>query len=75
MIIETSRIVLAVAMVCFHKPIAEFMYLREQELTAYLGQRGMRIPSFPSESVIRDVYFCVGVVAVILSVARIWIPA
>jgi hypothetical protein len=75
MIIETSRIVFGVAMLCFHKPIAEFMHVREQELTAYLVQRGFQMPTFPSVSVTRDVYFCLGVVAVILSVAQLWIPA
>ncbi len=74
MIIEFSRIVLGVAMVCFHKPIAEFMHVREQELTAYLGQRGVQMPTFPSVSVTRDVYFCLGVVAVVLSVAQLWMP-
>jgi len=75
MIIETSRIVFAVAMLCFHKPIAEFMHVRERELTAYLVQRGVQVPSFPSVNVTRDVYFCLGVVAVVLSVAQLWLPS
>lgn len=74
MIIESSRIVLGIAMLCFHKPIAEFMHVREQELTAYLAQRGVAIPTFPSVSVTRDVYFCLGVVAVVLSIAKLWMP-
>lgn len=75
MIIEFSRIVFGLAMLCFHKPIAEFMHIREQELTAYLVRRGVQLPTFPSISVTRDVYFCIGVVAVVLSIAQLWIPA
>jgi hypothetical protein len=74
MIIETARIVFGVALVCFHKPIAEFMHVREQELTSYLGQRGYRMPTFQSVSVTTNVYFCLGVGVFILAVASLWLP-
>lgn len=74
MIIESARIVLGVALVCFHRPIAEFMHVREQELTAYLGRRGWRVPTFPSVSATTDVYFYLGVGAFVLAVARLLVP-
>ena len=74
MIIELARIVLGVVMVCFHKPIAQFMHVREQELTTFLVQRGLKVPTFPSVGVTTDVYFCLGIVVFLLSVARLWLP-
>lgn len=74
MIIESARIVFGVALVCFHRPIAEFMHVREQELSAYLGRRGWRTPSFPSVSVTTDVYFYLGVTFFLISLLQLWIP-
>lgn len=74
MIIELARIVLGAALVCFHRPIAQFMHVREQELTAYLGQRGWRMPTFSSVGVTQDVYFCLGVMAFVLSLVGLWLP-
>jgi len=75
MIIELSRILLGVALVCFHRPIAQFMHAREQELTGFLRQRGMKVPAFSNINAITDAYFCLGVVAFLLAVARLWVPA
>lgn len=73
MIIELARILFGVALVCFHRPIAHFMHAREQELTAYLRNRGVRIPSY-SLGTMTDAYFCLGVAALLLAVARLWLP-
>lgn len=59
-------------MVCFHRPIAAYMHVREQELNTYLSQRGLNIPSFPSLNVITDVYFCLGIVVFLLSIMKFW---
>lgn len=75
MIIESARILLGVALVCFHVQIAEFMYLREQELVAFFGRRGVRVPAFSSAKIVRDVYFYLGVVTLLIAVARLWVPA
>jgi hypothetical protein len=74
MIIETARIVLAVGLVCFHRPIAEFMHVREQELTAYLGRRGYRMPTFSSVAMTTTVYFYLGLGFFVLAIARLWLP-
>lgn len=73
MIIELARVLLGVMMVCFHRPIAQFMHVREQELNSYLSQRGLNIPSFPSLSVITDVYFFLGIAVFLLSLAKFWV--
>lgn len=73
MIIEFARILFAVGLVCFHRPIAHFMHAREQELTGYLRNRGVRIPSY-SVGTMTDAYFCLGVAAFLLAVARLWLP-
>ena len=73
MIIELARILLGVALVCFHRPIAQFMHAREQELNSYLGRRGVRVPSY-SAGTMTDAYFCLGVVALLMAVARLWVP-
>lgn len=74
MIVEMARIVFGVALVCFHRPIAEFMHIREQELTTYLAQRGWRLPTFPSVGVTTNVYFCLSVAVFLLAVVRLWLP-
>jgi len=61
--------------VCFHVQIAEFMYLREQEAVAFFGRRGVRVPAFSSVKTIRDVYFYLGVVTLLIAVAQLWVPA
>jgi hypothetical protein len=73
MIIESSRILLGVAMVCFHRPIGQFMHAREQELAVFMGRRGVRLPNY-SERAITDTYFCLGVAALLLAVAQLWFP-
>lgn len=75
MIIESARILLGVALVCFHVQIAEFMYVREQELTAFFGRRGVRMPAFSSLKAVREVYFWLGVVTLLIAVGRLWVPA
>jgi hypothetical protein len=74
MIIEVSRILLGVALVCFHRPIAAFMHAREQELTGFLRQRGVNVPAFRNVDTITDAYFCLGVAAFLLAVGSLWIP-
>ena len=50
------------------------MHVREQELTAYLGQRGWRVPTFPSVGVTTTVYFYLGLGFFVLAIARLWLP-
>jgi hypothetical protein len=72
MIIEMSRLIMGLLIICFHKQIADFILTREQELASVLSRRGILLPAFPSTKFTHDLYFCIGTLVSIISLARLW---
>jgi hypothetical protein len=73
MIVELARLMFGLVIVLFHRPIADFILRQEQHMAAILSQRGMRLPQFPSPQFAHNLYFCIGVVVAVLSMARIYL--
>jgi hypothetical protein len=72
MVIEISRLVVGLLVLCFHKQIADFILVREQQLAELLQTRGnIRIP-VPSQATFQNLYFVLGMAVALLSMVRLW---
>ena len=72
MIVEIARLLMALAVLCFHKQIGDFILKQEQRLAAKLTQRGIFVPQFPSREFAHDLYFVIGVVVSLVAVVQLW---
>ena len=72
MIIELARLALGLLIIVFHKPVADFILDRERELAAILSRRGIELPAFPSTKFAHDLYFCIGTLVTMVSLAQLW---
>jgi hypothetical protein len=73
MIIDFARLALGLMVVLFHRPIADFVMIREQALDDFFRSRGVRFPAPPSEGTARNLYFGLGFFVCVISMFRIWI--
>jgi hypothetical protein len=72
MILEIVHLLLALAVMIFHKRIGDFILEQEERLVARLTQRGIFVPQFPSREFAHDLYFLIGVVVTMAALAEIW---
>jgi hypothetical protein len=72
MILEIARLLMALAVMCFHKQIGDFILKQEQRLAAHLTQRGIFIPEFPSREFAHNLYFVIGVIVSLAAVIQLW---
>ncbi len=72
MILEIVHLLLAVAVLVFHKRIGDFILEQEERLAHRLTQRGIFVPQFPSREFAHDLYFIIGVVVSLAALAEIW---
>ena len=73
MIVELARLMFGLIIVLFHRAIADFILHQEQHLAALLSQRGIKLPEFPSHQFARNLYFVIGVLVAVISMARIYL--
>ncbi len=71
MMFELLRLILGFLIAAFHRPIADYIMERERVLVTAFRQRGIPAPMF-SRDAARNVYFCLGILIVLLEMARIW---
>lgn len=72
MIVEISRLVMALAVMLFHKQVGDFILAQEQKLASRLSQRGIFVPEFPSREFAHNLYFFIGVIVSIATVLQLW---
>jgi hypothetical protein len=72
MIVEISRLLMALAVMCFHKQVGDFILQQEQRLAARLSQRGIFVPEFPSREFAHNLYFFIGVIVSVATVLQLW---
>ena len=72
MIVEISFLLMALAILCFHKQIGDFILEQEKHLAAKLTQHGIFVPQFPSREFAHDLYFVIGVVVSLAAVVQLW---
>jgi hypothetical protein len=73
MLLEIFRLAVGLAVLVFHRKIAEFTLAQERALAVLFWQRGFRLPQFSiSTETSYNIYFGVGVSICILQFVRIW---
>lgn len=72
MIVEISRLLMALAVMCFHKQVGDFILKQEQRLATRLSQRGIFVPEFPSREFAHNLYFVIGVVVSVAASIQLW---
>lgn len=71
MAFELLRLFLGFMIAAFHRPIADYIMTHERVLVVAFRQRGIRAPMLSTETA-RNVYFTLGMLIVLLEMARIW---
>lgn len=73
MIVEISRLLMALAVMYFHKQVGDFVLDQEQRLAARLSQKGIFVPEFPSREFAHNLYFFIGVFVSLATLIHLWI--
>ncbi len=69
---EWLRLIVGLAVVAFHRPIADFIMEQERALVIAFRQRGVPVPGVPTTATGRNIYFWLGVCIVFIELIRIW---
>ncbi len=72
MLLEFARLVLGLAIMMFHRQIADYILEQERSLVLLFRQRGFPLPATPSTNTMRNIYFLMGSFVVAFQVLRIW---
>jgi hypothetical protein len=75
MIKDLLRLAVGLAILGFHKPIADYILAQERQLVEIFSRRGWNVPTFRSEESARDLYFCLGAFICLVALLRIWFGA
>jgi len=73
MLPEWFRLVLGLLIIMFHRQIADWILVREQEIATLLSRRGWDVPTFPTPQSAHTLYFCFGAFVCVFALLRIWI--
>jgi len=73
MVVEVTRLLLGVLIAVFHRPIALRMMRQERVIDSYFRQRGIRLPSPPSDTTAQNLYFFIGIFICLIEAGRIWV--
>lgn len=73
MLPEFAKLAVGLALMLFHRPVADFMLEQERSLVLLFRQRGVPVPAAPTTEVGRNIYFCIGAFLALFEVARIWV--
>lgn len=72
MAIEIARLVFGLLIAAFHRPIADFISVREQRLFVAFRQRGMPLPAALSTEAARTLYFSIGIFIALVELLRLY---
>lgn len=75
MVLEFAKLLLGLAIMLFHRPIADYVIERERALVVMIRQRGLPVPAAPSTGTARNIYFGLGAFVALFEIARIWLMA
>ena len=73
MVADFARLVLGLAVALFHRPIANFILDREHALDGFFRRHGVHFPEPPSQAILHNVYFFLGLFISLFSIAHIWL--
>ena len=72
MFLEFTRLAIGLFIAIFHCKISDFIFRHEEVFAASAQQRGLPLPMPPKAETLRTIYFFIGVIVVLLELARIW---
>jgi hypothetical protein len=72
MIVEVTSLLMALAVMLFHKKVGDFILEQEERLAARLTERGIFVPQFPSREFVHDLYFFIGVFVSLAALINLW---
>jgi hypothetical protein len=72
MLLEFTRLIVGLFIAVFHCKIADFVFQYEEVFATTARQRGLPLPMPPRAETLRTIYFFIGVIVVLLELARIW---
>jgi hypothetical protein len=72
MVAEVTRLLLGVLIAVFHRPIATRMMRQERAIDTYFRQRGVSLPTPPSDNTAENLYFFIGIFICLAEAIRIW---
>lgn len=72
MVVEITRLLLGILIALFHRPIAAKMMQQERAIDTYFRQRGIRLPTPPSDNTAQNLYFFIGILICLVEVGRLW---
>ena len=64
---------LGVLIAVFHRPIGTLTMRQERATTAYFRQRGISLPTLPSDTAAQDLFFFIGIFICLLEMGKIWV--
>lgn len=73
MILELVKLFLGLAIMFFHRPIADFVLEQERSLVILFRERGFPLPPTPSTKTAHNIYFFIGGFVAVFQLTRIWL--
>jgi hypothetical protein len=69
---EFLKLTVGLALMLFHRPIADYILEHERSLVIIFRQRGVPVPAAPTTETGRNIYFCIGGFIVMFQIVHIW---
>jgi hypothetical protein len=73
MLMEFSRVLLGLAIALFHAQLADFLRQQDRALGDAFRDRGVPMPGALPKQAAHDLFFLLGVLIALVSLARIWL--
>jgi hypothetical protein len=73
LVFEFAKLMMGLAIMLFHRRIADYIMERERDLVVLVRQRGLPFPPAPTTETARNIYFGLGVFVALYEIARIWL--
>jgi len=70
---EFLKIAVGLALMVFHRPIADYLVEQERMLVVLFRQRGVPVPAPPTTETCGNIYFAIGAFIVMFQIGRIWL--
>lgn len=72
MLLEVGRLLVGIALMALHRPLADLIVELEHSLAALFRAGGLNLPGPPKRSIMHTIYFCLGIFVCVFSMAKIY---
>ena len=73
MLLEFAKLAFGLAVMLFHRSIADYLLEQERSLVLVFRSRGVPVPATPTTETGRNIYFGIGAFVVLFQIVRIWL--